>query len=103
MKIRNYKIKRIKDSDISVYGEFESDCWYNAQHSFTAKLKNIINGYIRFETKEDIERFGMDFKGKGWYPKMEGDVLLDGVLYDTFNDGEWTYTIRVLNGKKEVV
>jgi hypothetical protein len=69
-------------------------CWYNAQKSFTKKLLNIINGhYIRFEDKNDCESYGIEYKGPGYYPKRSGDVLLDGVLYDTFTF-DYTYTVK---------
>ena len=88
MKIRTYKIR---NGDIEV-DTFEANCWYNAQKVFIGRLKGL-EGYLYMVDREDVEGYGFDWKGPGWYGK--GDTLLDDHLVDTFFDGEQTLTIKV--------
>lgn len=89
MTVRTYKIR---NGDIEV-DSFEANCWYNGQRVFADKIRKGLEGYVYMVDREDVEGYGFEWKGPGYYG--EGDTLLNDQLIDTFFDGKKTLTIKV--------
>lgn len=90
MIMRTYKIK--KNSE--VIDSFEESCWYNAERVFTDKMIKGLRGYLFMSEKEDVESYGIEWEGPGFYG--DGDFIPANSLISAFYDGTDVYTINAL-------